>query len=368
MDLLFFIILLPMACMVLVTYCIVAVGSYYVAERRILIYALSVAAKKQVPLQEIAHAISLESKGPSAWKARRLSELLDQGVPFPDALQGLYRNLPNEVRVAAICGWEMDCLGTALEMGLESQNALSGIARQATLKVVYILLVLLLMAGILLWTIVNLLPAFIDMFEEFGLELPAMTMYVVLAVEALSQFWYLTIPVGLLMGLVGLVFLAFVSGLLPTRWLLGGRLTFARDRAMVLQALAMGIQCGWPITRTLEVLSVKLAVKPPSKMIGKRLNRIYHEMNDGVLWIDCLARQKLINTRERDVLAAAHRSGNAEWALREVAHAILRRRLQRVQVFYNTALPLTILLLGAVVGTIVVTFFFPLVEMIRGMV
>ena len=354
---------LLVAFIVLAIYGIVAFVSYNASEQRALMYALSVAAKKQVPLPEVAAAISQESMGPSSWKARRLSLLLEQGAALPDALRTSHRNLSNEVRMAAACGWKMDCLGTALATGLATQDTFAAVTRQTVLKIVYIFIMLLIIMAVVAWTCVFILPAFEAMYRDFGLELPALTAFVILVGNGITSCWYLWVPFLLLSLLGAALLLLFACGLLPSRLFFGGLLTFTRDRAMVLQALALGLESGWSISRTLEVA----LATPTTRMIRQRVTRVVSDLNDGALWLTSLARHGLIYERECQVLQAAQRSGNLKWALQEVSQAALRRRLQRVQVFYNTVLPLVILLLGSLVGVIIVALFLPLIQLIQGL-
>lgn len=363
MGLVLFLLVALFACIVLGAYGIVALVAYNAAERRVLIHALSVAAKNQVPLQEVAAAVSAESKGPSSWKARRLSQLLEQGIAFPDALQTSHRNLSNEVRVAAVCGWEMGCLGNALETGLATHDTFVAVTRQAVLKVVYIVIMLSVIIGVMAWTAVFIMPAFESLYREFALELPAMTATVISVAGGLAHYWYLTIPGSLAVSLGIFVVIIFACGLLPSNLFFGGLLTFSRDRAMLLQAFALGVKSGWSISRTLEVVQAT----PATRMMQQRLTRANRDLNDGTQWLSSLTRCGLINERECEVLKTADRIGNLEWALQEVSQSILRRRLQRIQVFYNTALPLALLLLGGVVGVIVVALFLPLIQLIRGL-
>ncbi len=87
---------------------------YRVTERRSLIWALTVAAERGIPLESAARAFAAERYDDLGRRARDLADYLEAGVPLGLALARSRNSFPSAVRLAAELGQQTGDLGPAL--------------------------------------------------------------------------------------------------------------------------------------------------------------------------------------------------------------------------------------------------------------
>lgn len=353
-----------LAIVVLPAVLIMAVGQFRQSERRALLDMLGIAAERGIPLESAARAFADERGDELGLRAAHLADLLEAGMPLPEALSASgHYYLPTDARLAVRMGTETGSLGPALKNITGMGQTLETTLR--TLSVKYLYLIVLFNVGVLILTFVMLkiVPTFAKMFDEFGLTLPAPTLFLV----ALSNK---VVKLSPLMAPIWLFFLTwlFAAGLhyvgwLP-RWLpVVSRLTLRYDGALVMRTLALAVSQERSLVETIRLLTAIYPLSP----VRKRLARAMASIDKGGNWADALVSVGLIRPSDAGVLKAAQRVGNLEWALNQMAEGSLRRAAYRWQSIVNVVGPLVILLMGMVVGFIVISLFMPLISMIAGL-
>ncbi len=333
---------------------------YVTAERRALLWALAVAAEKEIPLEHAARAFADERAVQVGIRVSRLADLLESGVPLPTALVLTRNPLPADALLAARLGLATGRLGPALRMSIRHGDFFDRMIREVLGRFIYLVGVLLAGSLVLLFTMLKIVPVFAKMFQEFELELPALTKLNIAVADNAAYGLPLVCPVVLILMLVVISYWARWS-----RYELPGFnwIWLRSDAALVMRALALTVQLGQDLGPALRLL----AQQYPRPSVGKRLEQAAERVEQGTHWCDALRSVRLLTFADVAVLKAAERVGNLAWALEEMSEGSLRRWALRWRILINVAFPFLILALGLVVMFIVVGLFIPLVSMIQGL-
>jgi len=333
---------------------------YVTAERQALLWALAVAAEKEIPLEQAARAFADERAVQIGIRVSRLADLLESGVPLPTALALTRNPLPADALLAARLGLATDRLGPALRISIRHSDFFGRMMREVLGQIFYLVGVLLAGSLVILFTMLKIVPVFTRMFEEFELELPAVTQFNIAVANDAAYGLPLVCPVLLILLLVATSYFVRWS-----RYELPGFnwIWLRSDAALVMRALALTVQLGQALGPALRLL----AQQYPRPSVGKRLQKAAERVEQGEHWCHALRSVRLLTGTDVGVLKAAERVGNLGWALEEVSEGSLRRWALRWKVLVNVAFPFLILALGMMVMFIVVGLFIPLVALIQGL-
>jgi type II secretory pathway component PulF len=325
-----------------------------------LLSVLAIAAERGMPLAPGVEAFAELCSGGFRLRARGLSYLLASGVPLPEALANVPGVLPRRSVVLACVGWSEGKLGPALRDAIAAETTRRTYRAAFLPKLAYLCGLLVFMQLVGGFVMFFITPKFEAIFRDFGVSLPPATLLVIQASHFLASNWLL--PPLILLELIVLFYLPFAYfGLI--RWRPPGADWFLRrrDTAAVLRSLAVTVDAGKPLTDGLGLL----AEFYPVPRVRRGLVRARVLAENGVPWIDALARRGLIRRGDAAVLEAAQRAGNLAWALRTLADAHERRLGYRLQALSQLLLPAVVILAGGVVGLFAVGYFLPLIHLIR---
>ncbi len=340
-----------------------AVRRYRASERRALLWFLSAAAEKGLPLHEAVRAFAEDRSDEIGLRAARLADLLQQGVLLPEALKRSDNPAPLEIDLAARVGIATGQLGPALKSVARHEVVVRNNVQSALLQLGYLLSVcfaFLLISTFLMWKIV---PTFKRMFDEFGIELPEVTVWLMSVSEVFVDYAFLFVLfVPLFMVIVALMLLFWAGSLswgprLGTTWL-------RIDGAVIMRSMALCVRQRRDLPETLRLLSWHF----PNLHTRHRLARIADDVEQGGSWTLGLRSASLISPADAAVLNAAQRAGNLPWALEEMADSALRRAGRRLHVVASLCTPLMVILLGFAVLFYCTALFLPLVKLIENLV
>jgi protein transport protein HofC len=206
-----------------------------------------------------------------------------------------------------------------------------------------------------------ILPKFEAIFADFGVPLPAITIVCIEATHFFIVYW--PILVLLVLTELAMLFLASVSvlGILPWDLPLIDRLFVRRHSALIFRCLARLVEGNKPLAQGFATL----AQTYPTRWIRKRLGEVARAVDGGDDWCQALARHGLIRPADTVLLESARRVGNLPWALREAAETSERRLVYRFQFWLQWLSPLLVLVIGAVVFMVAVSYFTPLILLIQ---
>ena len=98
--------------------------------------------------------------------------------------------------------------------------------------------------------------------------------------------------------------------------------------------------------------------------VAARLERVRVAVAAGESGWAALRTERMINSREQDVLECAERLGNLPWALQLIANSSARRLHHRGLWAFQLVRPVVVVAIGLVVGYVCIGLFLPLAKLI----
>lgn len=340
-----------------------AVGRYRVLEWRSLLWSLSAGAERGIPLDQVARAFACERADEIGLRAARLADYLAGGTPLPDALLRAKTALPLDGILAARYGMETGSLAPAIARIAKRQVELDDAVRSVFEKIFYFFLVGGFMSIMISFMMLKIIPVFAKMFQEFGLELPPVTLAVVTVSDFVVGYFIFLLPILLLLGVVFLIGGLYYVGWLPRDFPVVNSLTRRYDGALVMRTLGLAALQERPFANVIAILArlyPKRSVRGSLDVAGRYIDR-------GEPWSSSLQKTGIITLADASVLEAAQRTGNVAWALEEMAESSMRRWIYRLRLASNVLFPIMVLVLGLIVAFLVIGLFIPLVSLIQGL-
>ena len=339
------------------------VAKYREGERRALLWTLSVAAERGLPLAASARAFAERRCDEVARRAWRLADTLDEGVPLHDALKKTGNRLPPDAVMMVGIGAAPQVTAEALRASADS-GALSDEAwRPIFEKTLYLLFVVTMCVVITTFIMVKVIPTFKEIFSDFGVALPKLSQFMISCANWFAQYWYLFFPLVVYLVVVYLVAAFFYAqGKVWIPWPFG--YLFGRsDNPTILRGLAVCVEQQMPMDEAFRRMSFHY----PKKQVAERLKDAAGTTRVGKDWCESLLDQHIITQAESAVLKSATRAGNLSWALRELADAATRRAVYRAKTVLSFVAPFCLLLISIPVGLITLGCFIPLVSLIQNL-
>ena len=205
------------------------------------------------------------------------------------------------------------------------------------------------LVGMLSFLAVFVVPKLMQVFSDFGVELPAATLFLLDFGQWLSESWnYLVLPGVCLAG-----WSIWYSWRNAQHQLIHGGPLFAGNRPRswvpsLLRIFSNSVACGAPLTAGMQALIQQL----PAGRAAAAILELQQSLENGESVPDVLARHRLLGRRDSALLRATAASGHLDWGLRQLADQLEHRRNQR-------ALRLrTVLLYGLYGGISLMVFWF----------
>ncbi len=341
---------------------------YLRSEARALVAMLAVAAERGIPLAAVARAFADERSGIVSVRAARLADYLNAAVPLSVALKRSgtgFRLFPPELCFAADVGERSGRLGVCLTRALDQLEDLDRTSNSAWQKFLYIGGIVAVGIAILTFVMIKIVPVFADMFGDYGLELPHATQLLVTMSNALVDYWYVTVPFLLLIGVIVMFsMLSYMDVSVSMRSIPIIRRIYAPlDNAFTMRMLALTVREKRSVVEGLHLLAGYF----PIAAARLRLDRAARRAVQGMPWQDAMQSSKLIGRREKVVLQSAERTGNLTWALDELAKTKIRRWTERLRAAMSLVFPILIFVVGLGVMFVAVSLMLPLFKLISAL-
>ncbi|WP_197528774.1 type II secretion system F family protein [Aeoliella mucimassa] len=295
---------------------------------------------------------------------RNLAMTLRTGQPLYESIVLNHRALPVEAAAYAAVGSLANDEPAALDELSQPDSPVLSIAWRGWFDyIAYAIGMLVMMTGILSFLMIKIVPQFRQIFEEFGLELPAMTEMLVMAADRLMPLAALAMMVLMLVMLaIGIVGIMMLSGYDGFNRILD-RFRGPTRMASALRLLAFAIE------RKVELRSAVYALVQtyPSSKARQQLHDCYLAIEAGRPWLSALAQSRVLRRDEAALVDSAQAVGNVPWALRQIADRRERTAANRLNLFGKFFGPLIVISLSMVVGYIVISLFIPLIKLIQGL-
>lgn len=345
---------------------VVLLSLYYrhqAMERRSLLWALMMAAERGIPLETAARAFAEERHDALGNRALDLAEYLEAGLPLAPALRRSRLPFPPAILLAAELGQQTGDLGGALRQVLAQTDESDAVLRSASERLFY--LVFLLAFGLMMcsFLLMKIVPVYVKIFEDFGAELPQITLWFIEFSWFFVHYWPFALPVVLVLLIALVRTLSYYTGSSP-RYLPGlTPLWQQADRAIVLRWLAVAVRQNRPLSDMMRLLSGYLT----RRVLRRKLEWAAKRIDQGADWTDSLQQAGLIRKPEAALFHSAGRAGNLAWALEEMGQSAVRRMVYRVRMVINVAVPAAVLAIGGAVFFAAVAMMAPLISLVQNL-
>jgi protein transport protein HofC len=336
---------------------VVIYGRRRSTQQDALLWALAIAAEREMPLAPTLDAFAGQSRGEYRRKVLAASHHLKQGRSISEVLDYEPGLFPRDVAVLIRVGGESGVLAGALREAAAARSTSRRPWVALAIRIAYLLWVMIVLQGVISFISYFILPKFEAIFADFGIPLPSITVVCIEITHIFIKYFFLTIPLFLLQLVLLMLASVSVLGVLPWDLPLIDRLFIRRHSATILRCIARVVEGNRPLAQGFATL----ARSYPAPWIRKRLEEVARDVESGDDWCEALARSRLIRPAEAVLLESARRVGNLPWALREAAETSERRLAYRYQVLAQWLLPLLLLAIAAVVFFVAVSYFSPLI-------
>jgi type II secretory pathway component PulF len=305
---------------------------------------------------------------------RQLVQATEQGTSLRTAIGQHGSALPDEAQAyASIDAIPAAHVTAASGMATDQQDyvtdSMQSVAgQQLYQRMTYLSTVLLIMAAVVTFLAIKIIPTYQAIFADFYLELPAVTKSLIAACDlyvssyaaaALLLVAVVAIFFGLLVAVLALCDIAVLRPIMD-------RLFFTKHRALVLRLFAVAAQRGQPFAALLDQLT-EGEQQYPSRYTRQRLRQVRQQISAGEDWKQALCAASLIKTADLPMLETAQQADHLPWVLRLLAGQKVRTMIFRWSAIEKIVFPIAVLCVGMVVLWICVALFIPLVELINSL-
>ncbi len=334
------------------------------AQRYALLAAMAIAVERRIPLIPVLLAFAAERRGYIARRALDLASHLQSGLTLPDSIDSVRGLFSPQIRVALRMGHDSGNLAKVLRAMLDRSDAHDTVESQIFGKITYLLFLSAIMLQVTIFVMLKIVPAMQRIFEEFGIELPSMTILLIKISYGLVNCWFLGAPFFLFVFWLGLASTFRYMGVGEGDiWGLGW-LRRRLHTAEIMETVAMFVDAKRPITEALA----GLAHWYPAGNIRRRLALAHADIQQGRAWCESLAKRRLISPADAGLLLAAERVGNLAWASGELADSNRRRYASRATAIVQTAFVVLLLGYGMLVAFFFIANFLPLIKLISSLI
>lgn len=317
-----------------------------------------------VTVVDATHILSRQTESkPLSRALGEVEENLRGGHPLSEALGKHGRIfeplLINMVRAGEASG-SLDETLDGLATHYEKQHA----TRQKIVSALtYPAVVAVLALGVVIYLLTSVVPTFVDMFIDFGGELPAITKFVISASEFMQRFWYI---------LIGLIFLLILGIALlrknkETKYHLDyvilrlpifGKMLQKAVLAKMTRTLSSLFSSSVPILQALSI--VERVVE--NEVVAKVISQSRRALEEGSSLTEPMKAHWAFPPLVTQMIAIGEETGALDTMLDKVADFYEKEVESATDRLKSLIEPLMIVVLAGVVGTIVIAIMVPMFE------
>ncbi len=260
-----------------------AESTWLAEDRRIaVINGMADVVRSELPLA--AGLRALGSELPSRRGRRALvtiSKRLERGVSLDDAVAGQLDIVPSHLRVLLRAGLNTGRLGELLEHYLHYARTSLDTRRRSILALFYPMLLILVTVMVVGAMIAFVVPPFEDIFKDFGMELPDLTLAVLWLSKTIGGWRLAILPLLLLTIVFAWLLAGRIAGPLQRQWLYHlpalGRMIRLSAISRFCHLLAIGLDHRLPLTEALLLAGDGT----DDAYIGRATQRMADEISNG---------------------------------------------------------------------------------------
>ena len=219
--------------------------------------------------------------------------------------------------------------------------------------------------GITMALLIFVIPKFQEIFEGFGAELPALTLFMIGASEFMQEYWWIVIG-----GIIGTVKL--ISKLRKTspqfarqfeifmlKLPIIGDILFKSAMARFARTLATMFAAGTPLVEAMESVAGSMGVDIYKTAVLKMRD----EITTGTSLTDSMIHAEIFPTMVIQMTSIGEEAGSIDTMLEKVADFYEEEVDNLVDNLSSLMEPLIMVILGGIVGTIIMAMYLPIFKM-----
>jgi len=329
-------------------------------RRRTLLSLIQTALETKTPLPAMIRTYASGCLPGYAFRLKRFAAALESGTSLEEAVRSHWSLFRYDVAGMIRLGGNEPATLKAVEEIAQDERDFSIFRTSQTIRATYLFIVIGYMMLIMSFVFINIVPKFKEIYEDFDVTLPDLTLAVIAVSNEFVKYWYLLAPLTWLVCMVFLVYLILQTNIAIFRPLGFRRLFRSTDAAKFLAVVAVGIRHQFAIPAILEMYRWTV----PSEYLRKKGKRVQTTIERGRNWIDAVRRAGFISRAEASLLHSAERTGNTSAVLDQLSRSKERTQIREDELYSKMVFIPLMFFLGAIVGIFALAMFMPLVTLI----
>lgn len=252
-----------------------------------------------------------------------------------------------------------------MSVHFEKDAKLKGMVKKA---MIYPVIVLLILAVVVVGMMVLVIPKFMKMFEDMGMELPFMTRFVVSASNYLINQWYLVLAVIAVIVVIINIFMSTDTGKHAWGQLglsipLFGKLTVKTSSARLGRTLSTLLAAGIPLIDALELTAKTI----DNLIVREAVLKAKEDVAKGIPLSTPLLESGVFPPLVVHMIKIGEETGNIEDMLEKLADYYDEEVELATQALSAAMEPMTIVVLALVAGVLVMAIMQPILSMYGGL-
>jgi type IV pilus assembly protein PilC len=320
-----------------------------------------------VPIVEATAILAEQTESKSLKKVLlEVEQDLREGHPLSAAAEKhkrIFSNMFVNMIRAGEAGGNMDETLEKLAVHFEKQHFTK---QKIVSALAYPLTVAIIAVGVVIFLLVNVVPTFVDMFKDFGGELPAITRFVLSASDFMQKFWWLVI----------FIFLAFATAIMAikknkkTKYYLDyfllrmpifGKMLQKAAIARMTRTLSSLFSSSVPILQAMSIVETIVENEVIARVIEKSRNSLEH----GHSLTDPMKQHWAFPPLVTQMIIIGEQSGTLDLMLAKVADFYEKEVESATDRLKSLMEPLMIVVLAGLVGTIVTSILVPMFDIFQ---
>ena len=290
-----------------------------------------------------------------------------KGIPFSDALRSHTSIFPNifiQMVNAGEVGGKLDEMLERLALYLERQAEIRAKIKAA---MTYPVILLIASVGVVAFLTLIILPRFVTMFDDMGMQLPLPTRIMLNISTGVREYF-----IVIFFGVIGIAFLlkSYISkpvgrhqlDYLKLKLPVLGPLEEKTVIAAFSETLSILLGAGISILVALETTKQTIS----NSVIAKSLVTVIDNIAKGSDMSGLLDKTKLFPELVVNMVRVGENTGQLDKMLIKVAEFYKRELNEAIETFTKMIEPVFLVVMAAVVGFIAISIFMPLTEMLQG--
>jgi type IV pilus assembly protein PilC len=277
----------------------------------------------------------------------------------PKAFDNLYVNM---VKAGEAGG----ALEVILQRLAEFKEKAQSLKRKVQGAMVYPVAVITVATGIVGFIMYWIIPKFKDIFNDFGVDLPDITIWLITASDWVVSYWYLIPAIPIAMVLLFKIIRknrtgAYILDRIFLKIPIIGQIISKSTIARTARTLGTLISSGVPI---LEALTIARDTAG-NEVFRKAFEHIHNAIREGESMAVPLKETRIVDDMVVNMVDVGEETGALDNMLYKVADVYDEEVSMLVEGLVNLLEPLMVVVLGLIVGFIVIALFMPLVKLLN---